>query len=617
MTNEAAAAAPAHGDPNRAMIHNPILPGFNPDPNIFTDDRRYYIAVSTFTWVPGVRVYASNDLVEWRYETSVLATPALADFAGRPDNMGIWAPMMTWHDGLYYLIYTDVATTQRPFADAANYIVTAPDIRGPWSEPVYVNGSGFDPSIFFDDDGAMYVVNELWDYRVATHNKSAGVVLQQVDARTFAPIGEPRRIFDGTAAAKTEAPHIVRHDGWYYLITAEGGTGSGHQVTVCRSRGVWGPYEVDPANPMLTSADDPSLELQCAGHGSVVSTPDGEWYMAHLCTRPLRGGHAVLGREAALQRVTWTDDGWLRLAGSLDGAESRGGNHPAVDVPAPRAYRGGGASVVTSFEDDFSGGALDFARWNTPRELPGDWLAVGDARCGGDHEGCGCAAGLTLAPGASPQSTFGQHMVATRQTDFAFEATVTLDYVPHTYLDMAGMLLYLDTKHYLFLAVTRDERLDGRGGPVIARLMANHGDTFSVLADMELDAAGDAARAESAILDGGVGAANDTDAANAADAADGADAAGDEIVSGGTIDLDVAIAALSHTLTIRVDRTTASFAVDGRELAGGIDVTFLSGGFTGDFIALTNVGMNRRGDAVAACDPRSLARFRRFSYRAH
>lgn len=599
----ASASVPASVSAPVPMIHNPILPGFNPDPCIFRDESRYHIAVSTFTWVPGVRVYASDDLVSWHYETSVLATPRLADFAGRPDNMGIWAPMMTWHRGRYYLIYTDVATTQRPFADAANYIITAEDIHGPWSDPVYVNGSGFDPSLFFDDDGSMYVVNELWDYRVTTHNKSAGVVLQRVDARTFEPIGEPRRIFDGTDAAKTEAPHIVRHDGWYYLITAEGGTGDGHQVTVCRSRGVWGPYEVDPETPVLTSKDDPTLALQRAGHGSLVATPDGEWYMAHLCTRPLDGGHAVLGRETALQRVTWTDDGWLRLA--------QGGRHPAVDVPAPRAYRaevcGVGAgmrdegsaadagvcgavsrdsaasapvavgsdviadapaadSSANSFEDRFRGPGLDFSRWSTLRELPGAWLHVG-----GEPD---AAAGLTIAPGASPQSAFGQHMVATRQTDFSFTAAVRLDYTPRTYLDMAGMLLYLDARHYLFLAVTRDERLDGTGGPIIARLMENRDGAFSILADTELTCAADAARAG---------------------------AAGERV---------------AHALAVDVDRTEASFRVNGRLLASGVDVTFLSGGFTGDFIALTNVGMNRRGDAVTACDSITSAVFRDFSYRA-
>ena len=548
------------------MIHNPILPGCNPDPNIFTDGRRYYIAVSTFTWVPGVRVYVSDDLVDWRYETSVLATPALADFAGRPDNMAVWAPMMTWHDGVYYLIYTDVSTTQRPFADASNYIVTATDIHGPWSEPVYINGSGFDPSIFFDDDGSMYVVNELWDYRRATHNKSDGIVLQRLDPTSFQPMGEPRRIFDGTEAAKTEAPHIYRHNGRYYLMTAEGGTGTGHQVTVARSRSVWGPYEVDPATPMLTSKDRPDWPLQCAGHGSIVKTLGGEWYMAHLCTRPI-DGHAVLGREAALQRVEWTGDGWLRLA--------HGGHLPAMDVPAPSVIRrpspvilsearrvsspvilskgrqAGVEGSLTSlhpsaFLDPFTAPFLDPARWNTVRELPGDWLSTGPD-------------GLTIMPGASPQSPIGQHMVATRQTDFSFRATASLRYEPRTYLDMAGMLLYLDARRYLFLAITRDERLDGQGGPVIARLMENRDGTFAILGDAAL-------------------------------------AGGDE----GT----------ACELAVTVNRATADFAVNGRTVATGVDVTFLSGGFTGDFIGLTNVGMNRRM-GPGACP----ARFERFEYR--
>ena len=538
-------------------IHNPVLPGFNPDPYVFRDDERYHIAVSTFEWVPGVRVYGSDDLVDWSYETSVLATSSTANFAGNPDNCSVWAPSMAYHNGRYWLIYTDVKAFWAPFADVRNYIVTAENIHGPWSEPVYVNSSGFDPSLFFDDDGRAYVVNEVWDWRLPEKNKSAGILVQEFDPESIRLIGAPKLVFGGTDARMTEAPQLYRHEGWYYLMTAEGGTGLGHQVTIARSRSPFGPYEVDPAGPMLTSRFDPSLTLQCAGHASLVSTPDGEWYIAHLATRPLPGNAPILGRETALQRVVWTDDGWLRLAD--------GGITPAETVPAPahtidgrpveevagESRDGGGndgigcgvgsdgvgrgvAGFAHSFRDPLTVGPLNPARWNTLRELPGgDWLDFG-------------ADGMTIRGGASPRSAFGQHLVGTRQTDFVFEASVAMRFDPPSHMQLAGMLLYLNTKRYLFLAVTRD----GYDGGVRAQLLG--------------------------VEDG---------------------------VPNASLGEPVSLQGDEFGLRVHADHAQADFfitdAAGEHAVARGIDIAFLSGGFTGDFIALDVVDLNRCNDTAA------------------
>lgn len=182
----------------------------------------------------------------------------------------IWGPYATYHDGTYYIVYTNVNQTRVPYKDVDNYIVTAKDIHGPWSKPVYVNSSGFDPSIFFDDDGKAYFLNEIWDYRMETHNKSCGIVMQQIDPGSFDLIGEPKKLFDGTVPAKTEAPQIDKHGDYYYLFTAEGGTGINHQETVARSKEIWGPYEVDPGTPLITSKGHPELPLQQSGHSSLI-----------------------------------------------------------------------------------------------------------------------------------------------------------------------------------------------------------------------------------------------------------------------------------------------------------------------------------------------------------
>ena len=524
-----------------ASIHNPVLPGFNPDPYIFRDANRYHIAVSTFEWVPGVRVYGSDDLVDWTYETSVLSTPSTANFAGNPDNCSVWAPSMAYHNGRYWLIYTDVKAFWAPFADARNYIVTAEDIHGPWSDPVYVNSSGFDPSLFFDDDGRAYVVNEVWDWRLPEKNKSAGILVQEFDPETIQLIGVPKLVFGGTEARMTEAPQLYRHNDWYYLMTAEGGTGLGHQVTVARARSPFGPYEVDPAGPMLTSRFDPSLTLQCAGHASLVSTPEGEWYIAHLATRPMPGNAPILGRETALQRVVWTNDGWLRLAD--------GGITPAEIVPSPaHALDGrpieestdgtcggrGVAGFAHSFRDTLTAGPLDPARWNTLRELPSDdWLSFG-------------ADGMTIRGGASPRCAFGQHLVGTRQTDFVFDAGVTMRFDPPSHMQLAGMLLYLNTKRHLFLAVTRDSY----DGGVQARLLG--------------------------VEDG---------------------------VPIATLGEPIPLQGDAFGLRIHADHSQADFFITDADsehtVARGVDIAFLSGGFTGDFVALDVVDLNRCNDTSA------------------
>ncbi|GIP27764.1 hypothetical protein J23TS9_28940 [Paenibacillus sp. J23TS9] len=328
------------------MIQNPILKGFNPDPCILRVEDIYYIVVSSFEWLPGLRVYQSQDLAHWEHCTDLLTEQV--DLRGNPKNCSIWAPQLSFHDDLFYLVYTDVKSTKRPFKDVHNYVMTAPTIQGPWSEPVYLNSSGFDPSLFHDEDGRKWLLNALWDYRITEGNKSSGIVIQEYDPDLQCLVGEPQKLFDCTWLKKTEAPHIYRQNGYYYLITAEGGTSSGHAVTVARSKKLLGTYEVDPQNPMLTSRDQPDLMLQCAGHGSLVQTPGGEWYMAHLCTRPIEGQYAILGRETALQQVYWNEDGWLRL--------TSGGHEPQLKVPAPLEIQDvENADPVTVFEDIFGG----------------------------------------------------------------------------------------------------------------------------------------------------------------------------------------------------------------------------------------------------------------------
>ncbi|BAP84752.1 glycosyl hydrolase family 43 [Paucilactobacillus hokkaidonensis JCM 18461] len=503
-----------------AKINNPVLAGFNPDPCLFKGKESYYILVSTFEFVPGIRVYESKDMVNWNYKTSILTD---TDLRGNGRGCSIWAPFAAYHNGKYYVIYTDVKSTRVPFKDVNNYIITSDSIMGPWSKPKYINSSGFDPSIFFDDDNKAYFLNEYWDYRLETHNKSAGIVIQQLDPTSLDLLDQSKILFNGTSARKTEAPEIYKHNGYYYLLTAEGGTEAGHMVTVARSKNINGPYEVDPKNPMLTAKDDASLLLQCSGHASIVAGPNSEWYMAHLMTRPLQGEFPLLGRETSIQNIEWTSDDWLRL--------KNGTNQPSdyYEVSSDTQV----TSMPHEFHDDFTSDSLDYQHWNTLRVMPNSsWLKMGQQT----H--------LQITGGESPQSTFDQHLIGKRQTDFKFQATTELSFSPISYMQLAGMALYLDIDNYLFLAITYDEKV----GKCVRLLQSVKGE-FNIINDP--------------------------------------------------------IAVKNHTFTLKidVDELLGKFEiVDGKTtttVKDNVALGFLSGGFTGNFIALDVIDMAQKNRAKA------------------
>lgn len=435
-------------------IQNPILRGFNPDPCICRVGDDYYIATSTFEWFPGVQIHHSRDLVHWRLLTRVLTRRSQLDMEGNIDSGGVWAPALSWHDGTFYLVYTDVKTRIGAYRDMHNYLVTAPDITGPWSEPVHLNSSGFDPSLFHDDDGRKWLVNMLWDHRKC-RNRFAGIVLQEYSPEERRLVGPRHNIYKGTELGWTEAPHLYKRNGWYYLLTAEGATQYGHAVTVARSRNIAGPYETDPENPVLTSRDAPHLALQKAGHGSLVETQTGEWYMAHLCARPTTGKYCTLGRESALQRCHWTEDGWLRVDG---------GPHPGERVPAP-------ALAPLPFppepeKDDFAGDTLG-VHWNTLRIPPEEsWLTLRER-----------PGWLRLYGRESMASRHRQSLVARRVQAFRCEAETLVDFEPDHFQQMAGLILYYDTQDFLYVRISRDD--DGvKGLNVIESVGGQAGEWF-------------------------------------------------------------------------------------------------------------------------------------------
>ena len=299
-------------------IENPILRGFHPDPSIIRVQEDYYIATSTFEWFPGVQIYHSRDLKNWELVARPLSRVSQLDLAGVPDSGGVWAPCLSYSNGVYYLVYTVVKSVDGLYKDTHNYLVTATDICGDWSEPVYLNSEGFDPSLFHDTDGRKWLVNMTWDMR---RGKTCfgGIQLREYSPAQRRLVGESRLIFAGTELGITEGPHLYHVNGYYYLFTAEGGTHFGHALTVARSKTIEGPYEVDPGNPVLTSRDDVTLPLQrawrhkrangisCIWLDALSRQKEGVfWAGKHVCKRP--SGQRMDGCDwqmGATSRICW------------------------------------------------------------------------------------------------------------------------------------------------------------------------------------------------------------------------------------------------------------------------------------------------------------------------
>ncbi len=415
-------------------ITNPVLTGFHPDPSMICVGEDYYIAVSTFEWFPGVEIYHSRNLRDWELAVRPLERISQLNMEGELSSKGVWAPCLSYHNGTFYLIYSDMKNTG-VFYDVNNYLVTAKNILGPWSEPIYMNSSGFDPSLFHDDDGRKWFVNMFSDFRT-WKIRFSGIVLQEYSEEKKCLIGKPMRIFDGTPARTTEGPHLYKRNGWYYLFCAEGGTGVRHQETVLRSRKIEGPYELSPFTPLVTGWPYGENPLKRAGHGSLVEGNNGEWYLAHLCGRPVEGKYCILGRETAIQKIVWEND-WPRLAG--------GTSEPQVKVEVNYQENGERSEYFGNWRDDFSG-----EKWNNHFQtlrVPMREKASMTARPGW----------IRLYGRESLESCYQQSLLGFRQQHFCVQVDTKLEFLPESHQQMAGLTYYYNGSCFYYLYVTRDE----------------------------------------------------------------------------------------------------------------------------------------------------------------
>lgn len=419
------------------MITNPILRGFNPDPAICRKGENYYIATSTFEWFPGVQIFHSRDMKNWRLVCRPLDRVSQLDLRGVDNSGGVWAPCLSYADDLFWLIYSAVHSFNGPYKDSPNYLVTAPEITGPWSEPVYLNSSGFDPSLFHDADGSKWLLNQRWCHRQGA-NSFDGIVMQAYNHGVRKLVGPIYQLWEGSHLGSTEGPHLLKRNDWYYLITAEGGTGFEHAISVARSRTITGPYELHPDNPLLSARSNPDLPLQKTGHGGFVECADGSWYTTHLCARPVeRRGACILGRETGLQKIEWNAVDWPVL--------SQGGNEPSLLVVEPELPAH--PEFSPSNEGDFTEGIPDcYQSLRIP--ITSDWAeAIPEANA------------LRLYGRESLHSRFEQSLLGRRITSLESDFTARVQINPVDYQHAAGIVAFYDTNKWYYLRITRD--LDG------------------------------------------------------------------------------------------------------------------------------------------------------------
>lgn len=452
-------------------IKNPVLPGFNADPSIIRVEDTYYIANSTFEWFPGVRLHESKDLVHWNLLPSPLSTTTLLDMKGNPSSGGIWAPDLSYADGKFWLVYTDVKVVDGAFKDMTNYLTTATDIKGPWTDPIKLNGVGFDASLFHDEDNRKYLVQQTWDHR-EYHHPFDGITLTEFDTQTMKLKPDTARtIYRGTAVKLVEGPHLYKINGYYYLFAAEGGTVFTHQEVVARSKTLEADsFETEPDGPFLTNFDTPNSYLQKQGHGALVDTPSGEWYYASLAARPWHHpnesitdprGWSTLGRETSIQKVEWDQDGWPRIVGGHGGTTYVDAPKDAILTEAPNDH-----SQIDDFQDE----KLDI-NWNTLRmPFSSQMGRVGNGQ-------------LKLIGRGSLANCHDLSMIARRWQAFYFDAVTKVKFSPFSYQQMAGLTNYYNDKHWSFVFVTWNEI----NGTVIEVAENNRGVYTSYLKDAAIN----------------------------------------------------------------------------------------------------------------------------------
>lgn len=449
---------------------NPILAGFYPDPSICQAGDDYYLVNSSFAYFPGLPVFHSKDLVNWTQVGHAMNRPGQLNLDGAGVSRGLFAPDMTYHKGTFYIVCTLIDKL-------GNFVITAKDPKGPWSDPVALpEVNGIDPALYFDEDDKAYIVfNSIPPNNIPLHNGHRTIRMFSFDAKQLKVFGTEKLLINGgTDMAKKpvwiEGPHILKKDGWYYLICAEGGTGYNHSEVVFRSKAVDGPYISYEKNPILTQRHlDPArpLPVTTTGHADFVETKDGKWYAVFLGCRPYEGDYYNIGRETFMAPVTWKD-GWPHI---LDGNETVQYQYPA---PAPlRKKATGRFDALASYRDEFTAPQLDH-RWIFLRTPRVQWYSLTEKK------------GF-LAMQLRPETCSGKDnpsFIAHRQQNLWCAAETSLQFVPGSANEKAGMAIFQNETHYYYLCQSMEDNK-----PVIQLYQSTDKGGLQLLASTILSAA--------------------------------------------------------------------------------------------------------------------------------
>ena len=410
------------GCPYEEMYKNPIRTGFFPDPSILAHGDDFYMVNSSFIYFPCIPISHSTDLVHWEIIGWAITNPDWALLDELEGGRGYWAPDISYDNGRFYITATyrlnDTGTVYR-----RQMVVSSDRPEGPYSKPVFINEDGIDPSLFHEDGKHYMLLNR-------------GARLFRLSDDCTKQVSEAKLLYYGSQKHAPEGSHLLKKDGWYYLFQAEGGTGPGHRITVARSRALFGVYTPCPYNPIMRQ-NDPEAGIQRCGHGKPVRTNDGRWYMVYLCGRTLDGKYSILGRETALDPITWTPDGWP-LVNGLKG--------PSV-LQIPPFRRNSAADMLPS--DNSAADTLpsdsscmrpvsDPCGWMTPRPPQADavrWQKDGSV--------------LLLSSPAPLSSVDARNIFLRRQTRFDFTAQADLILPVLTLGQEAGLICYYDENTWI------------------------------------------------------------------------------------------------------------------------------------------------------------------------
>lgn len=422
---------------------NPILAGFYPDPSICRVGDDYYLVNSTFSYFPGIPVFHSKDLVNWKLIGHVITRAEQMDFTGKGVSRSLFAPTIRYHDGLFYLTCTLID-------GKGNFVVTATNPAGPWSNPSWLPIDGIDPSLFFDEDGQAYITyNSNPPNNKSLYDGHRTIRMNRFDYKTLKIIsGDTILVNGGTDISKKpswiEGPHIVKKNGWYYLISAEGGTGADHSVVAFRSKSINGPFESYAGNPILTQRNlkgERKYPITSTGHADLIELPNGKWETVFLGTRPYEGDYFNTGRETFLAPVTWQND-WPIINPNQEEVQYE----YTLPLPVQKEKASVAYSGNFSYKEDFNGPQLS-KDWIFLRTVKQSWYSLNSKK------------GF-LSLRLSPETIAGKmnpSFVARRQQHATFTATTSLSFNATADDEKAGLICFINEDHFYYLCKSKNE----------------------------------------------------------------------------------------------------------------------------------------------------------------